>query len=62
MEKKIIELTDNKEGNHCLTCGADDGHIKIRLQRLNPVDCITSFYICDKCLSKMQQDIQKICE
>lgn len=62
MENKIIELTQSKEGNHCLTCGANDGHVKIRLQRINPVDCITSFHICDKCLSQMQQDIHKICE
>ena len=62
MENRIIELTQSKEGNHCLTCGADDGRVKIRLQRINPVDCITSFHICDKCLSQMQNDINKICE
>lgn len=62
MEKKIIELTQDKEGAHCLTCGADDGNIKIRIQRINPMDNITSFHICDKCLSQMQNDINKICE
>ena len=62
MENKIIELTQNKGGHSCLACGADDGSIKVRIQRVNPVDCITSFHICDKCLSQMQKDIQKICE
>ena len=62
MENKIIELTQSKEESHCLICGADNGRVKIRIQRINPVDCITSFHICDKCLSQMQQDIQKICE
>lgn len=62
MENKIIELTQSKEGGHCLTCGADNGNIKIKIQRIDPVDNITSFHICDKCLSQMQKDIQKICE
>jgi hypothetical protein len=62
MENKIIELTQGQEGRHCLTCGSDDGNIKIRIQRIKPVDCITSFHICDKCLAQMQKDIQKICE
>lgn len=34
MENKIIELTQSKEGNHCLTCGADNGHVKVRIQRM----------------------------
>lgn len=62
MENKIIELTQSEEGMHCLTCGADNGSVKIKIQRINPVDCITSFYICDKCLIKMQENIHKICE
>ena len=62
MANKIIELTQSKEGNHCLTCGADNGHVKVKIQRVNPVNQITSFYICDKCLAQMQKDIQKICE
>lgn len=62
MENKIIELTQSKEGSHCLTCGEDNGHIKIRIQRIKPIDSITTFHICDKCLCQMQQDIQKICK
>lgn len=62
MENKIIELTQNKGGHSCLACGAKDGDIKVRIQRINPVDCITSFHICDKCLAQIQKDIQKICE
>ena len=62
MENKIIELTQSKEENRCLTCGADNGSIKIKIQRIDPIDCITSFYICDKCLSQIQKDIHKICE
>lgn len=62
MENKIIELTQSKEGMHCLTCGANDAHIKIRIQRIKPIDCITSFNICDKCLSQIQNDVHKICE
>ena len=62
MENKIIELIESKEEYHCLTCGSENGNIKIRIQRIKPVDCITSFHICDKCLAQMQKDIQKICE
>lgn len=62
MEKKIIELTQSNEGNHCLICSAADGNISIKIQRIHPVDSIISFHICDKCLSQMQNDIHKICE
>jgi hypothetical protein len=60
MDNNIIELIQSKEDYHCLTCGSDAGKIKVRIQRINPVDCITSFHICDQCLAKMQKDIQKI--
>jgi hypothetical protein len=62
MENKIIELIQDNEGNHCLTCGSENGNIKVRIQRIKPVDCIISFHICDKCLVQMQKDIQKIHE
>jgi hypothetical protein len=62
MENKIIELTQSEEGNRCLICSAVDGHINIKIQRIHPVDNIISFHVCDKCLSQMQNDINKICE
>jgi len=62
MEKKIIELTQSEEGMHCLMCGSEEGHIKVKIQRINPVDCVTSFHVCNKCLVQMQNDIQKVCE
>jgi hypothetical protein len=62
MENKIIELTQSKEGNRCLICSAVDGYINIKIQRIHPVDSIISFHVCDKCLSQMQNDINKICE
>jgi protein-arginine kinase activator protein McsA len=62
MVKKIINLTKDNEGGSCLTCGAKEATIKMKIQRINPEDNITSFHICDECVAKMQQDIQKICE
>ena len=62
MERKIIELIKSNDGYGCLTCGKKEATIKMKLQRINPDDNITSFYICDQCLVKAQQDIQKICE
>lgn len=62
MEKRIIELTKINDGCGCLTCGADKATIKVKIQRIKREDNITSFYICDECLVRMQQDVQKICD
>ena len=62
MEKRIINLIKDSEGSSCLTCGKKEATVKVKIQRINPEDNITSFHICDECLVKMQQDIQKICE
>lgn len=62
MEKKIINLIKDSEGGSCLTCGSKEATIKMKIQRINPEDNITSFHICDECVARMQQDIQKICE
>lgn len=62
MEKKIINLIKDNDGGSCLICGKKEVTIKVRIQRINPEDNITSFHICDECVVRMQQDIQKICE
>lgn len=63
MEKKIIELINVNEGHQCLICCQREATMKLRINRLLSYDdSVISFHICDQCLSKMQQDIQKICE
>lgn len=62
MESKIIELTKYNGDCGCLTCGADKATLKVRIQRMHREDNVTTFHICDQCLAKAQQDIQKICE
>ena len=62
MEKKIIELIKDDGDCGCLTCGADKATIKVKIQRVHRDDNITSFYICDECLVRMQKDVHKICE
>ena len=62
MEKKIINLIKDNDGSSCLTCGAKEATVKVKIQRVNPEDNITSFHVCDECVARMQQDVHKICE
>ena len=61
MEKKLIELTKNND-HRCLLCCEKDATVKFSIKRVKQDDTVISIHICDSCLSKMQQDIQKICE
>ena len=58
MEKKIIELTKSNDGNRCILCCENEATTKVKINRIVQDDSITSFYVCDECLSKMQKDIE----
>jgi hypothetical protein len=62
MEKKIIKLTKIENNHSCLLCCDRDATVKIEISRVKYDEGIIGFDICDSCLSRMQQDIQKICE
>ena len=62
MEKKIINLTKEINEGTCLLCCKRKATIKITISRIKYDDNVIGFHVCDRCLSKMQQDIQKICE
>jgi hypothetical protein len=63
MEKKIIELTQVEQGWKCLICGKKDATVKLTVNRLLSYDdTVIGFRVCDDCLAKMQNDIQKACE
>ena len=62
MGKKIIELTKINDGGKCLLCCEREATIKMEINRVKYNDGVIGFDVCDSCLSKMQQDIQKICE
>ena len=64
MEKKIINLSEAKEEYGCIICCKNQSTTKVEILRLtnNKNDSLISFNVCDDCLSKMQQDIQRICE
>ena len=62
MEKKIINLTKINDGSQCLLCCEREATVKMRIIRPKYGDSVISFDMCDECLSKAQQDIQKICE
>ena len=62
MEKKIINLTKVTYGDTCLLCCEKDATVKLKIGRVKYNDSVISFNVCDSCLSKMQSDIQKICE
>lgn len=62
MEKKIIELTKVTYGDTCLLCCEKEATATLKISRVKYNDSVISFNVCDSCLSKMQQDIQKICE
>lgn len=62
MEKKIVELTKINDGHNCLLCCEREATVKVEINRVKYNDGVIGFDVCDVCLSKMQQDIQKICE
>ena len=63
MEKKIIELTKVEQDWTCLICCKNKATVKLTINRLTSYeDTVVGFHICDECLVKAQQDIQKICE
>ena len=62
MEKKIIKLTKYSDGYECLLCCEREATVKVEINRVIHGDNVISFNVCDQCLSRMQEDIQKICE
>ena len=62
MEKKIINLTKETGVGTCLLCCEREATVKVEISRVKYNDSVISFDVCDSCLSKMQQDIQKICK
>lgn len=62
MEKKIINLSKETEGGTCLLCCEKEATVKVAINRVKYDDNVIGFHVCDKCLSQMQEDIQKICE
>lgn len=62
MEKKIIELTKIDYECSCLLCCERRATTKFEIKRVKYNDGVIGFDVCDKCLSKMQEDIQKTCE
>lgn len=62
VEKKIIELKNENTKSTCLICCERDATIKMIINRPKHNDTVISFHICDRCLAKMQDDIQKTCE
>lgn len=61
MDKKIIELTKMDNDYKCILCCERKSTTRIRIKRLAYEDNITSFFVCDKCLSQMKNEIG-ICE
>ena len=62
MEKRIIELTKINDGHQCLLCCEKEATVKVVINRAKYNDSVIGFDVCDQCLSRMQSDIQKICE
>ena len=62
MEKRIIELTKINDGHQCLLCCVREATVKVVINRAKYNDSVIGFDVCDQCLSRMQSDIQKICE
>jgi hypothetical protein len=61
MENRLIELTKNNECK-CLLCCERDATVKFSINRVKYGDVVMSMHVCNECLAKMQNDIQKICE
>ena len=60
MEKKIIELEQIKVLDYktCLLCCEKPATTKLTINRVKYDDTVTSFNVCDECVSKMQKDIE----
>lgn len=59
MKKKIIELTRTETNDfNCIICCKKKATTKVRINRLVQDDSLTSFYVCDECLARMQKDIE----
>lgn len=62
MENKIIELSNVEPGYRtCLLCCDNPADTKLTIKRVKYDDTVTSFNICNECLTKMKMDI-KACE
>ena len=62
MAKRIIELTKINNGGKCLLCCEREATVKVEINRVKYNDGVIGFDVCDVCLARMQDDIQKICE
>lgn len=62
MEKKIIEVNSVDCDYQCIVCCEQHATTRIRIKRLAYEDNIASFFVCNECLTKMQNDVKKICE
>ena len=62
MEKRIIELTKVNDAGKCLLCCDREATVHLEISRVKYNDGVIGFNVCDKCLCRMQEDIQKICE
>lgn len=58
MENKIIEITKIDNDYKCLICCKNNATIKMRINRLVNDDNVISFHVCNKCLLKMQKEIE----
>ena len=63
MEKKIIELKKVKpKFMSCLLCCDNDASVEVVINRVKyENDVVTSFFVCNECLARMQKEIE-ICE
>ena len=62
MEKKIINLTKVDYDGQCLLCCEKEATVKFEISRVKYGDGVIGFIVCNQCLAKMQNDIQKTCE
>lgn len=60
MEKKIIELAKMDTDYKCILCCERKSTTRIRIKRLAYDDNIASFFVCDECLAKMQNEIKDL--
>lgn len=63
MGKKIIELIKTEPNKKCLICCNNEATVTMKINRVLAYDdTVIVFNMCDECLARAQEDIQKICE
>ena len=62
MKNHIVEANSVDCDYQCIVCCKQHATTRIRIKRLAYEDNIASFFVCNECFDKMQNDVKEICK